>query len=207
MKTIIITGPSGSGKTYISKKLSKLFNNTIVIKTDSYYKDNIFIRFLSIFQHDIYDRILSLKKNEIMKTLKSIHNKDSSITSYKYNFKRKDSSKSKVRINHEGENQFLILEGIFAHRLALNYNDTINIVCAEEKEICFKRRLKRDQLERGRETSEVSQKFDKSWYLFYKNVHRYLNYYDVFSMITQDKISYNKLVLKLQKEKKINLEK
>ena len=204
MKTIIITGPSGSGKSYISKKLAKLFNNTIVIKTDSYYKDNIFIRFISIFQHDIYDRLLSLKKNEIMKTLKSIYNKDSTITSYKYNFKRKDSSKSKVSINYEGENQFLILEGIFSHRLDLNYNETINIVCAEKKEICFKRRLKRDQLERGRENSEVNQKFVKSWHLFYKNSHRYLNSYDVFSIITQEKISYNKLILKLQKEKKIN---
>ena len=169
MKTIIITGPSGSGKSYISTKLSKLFNNTIVIKTDSYYKDNIFIRFISIFQHDIYDRLLSFKKNDIMNTLKSIYNKDSTITSYKYNFKRKYSSKTKVSINYEGENQFLILEGIFAHRLDLKYNETINIVCAEEKEICFKRRLKRDQLERGRETSEVNQKFDKSWLLFYNN--------------------------------------
>ena len=202
MKTIIITGPSGSGKSYISKKLSKLFNNTIVLKTDSYYKDNIFIRFLSKCQNDIYDRPFSFKKNEIMKTLKCIHNKDRSITSYKYNFKRKDSSKSKVNINYEGGNQFLILEGIFAHRLDLNYKETINIVCAEEKGVCFKRRLKRDQLERGREINDVHQKFDMSWYLFYKNVHRYLNYNDVFSISTQDKISYNKLILKLEKEKK-----
>ena len=72
MKTIIITGPSGSGKSYLSKKLSKLFNNTIVLKTDSYYKDNIFIRFLSIFQHDIYDRPLSIKKKEIKRILKSL---------------------------------------------------------------------------------------------------------------------------------------
>ncbi len=204
MKTIIITGPSGSGKSYLSKKLSKLFNNTIVLKTDSYYKDNIFINFLSICQHDIYDRPFSFKKNEIMKTLKCIYNKDRSITSYKYNFKRKDSSKSKVNINYEEGNQFLILEGIFAHRLDLNYKETINIVCAEEKGICFKRRLKRDQLERGREINEVYQKFDMSWYLYYKHVHRYLNYNDVFSISTQDKISYNKLVLKLEKEKKIN---
>ena len=48
MKTLIITGPSGSGKSYLTKNISKLFNNTIVIKTDSYYKDNIFIKFLSI---------------------------------------------------------------------------------------------------------------------------------------------------------------
>jgi len=62
MIKIVITGPSGSGKTYLSIKLSKLFDNSIVIKTDSYYRDNILIRFLSIFLYDIYDRLLSIKK-------------------------------------------------------------------------------------------------------------------------------------------------
>ena len=47
MKTIVITGPSGSGKSYLSNKLSKLFNNSIVIETDSYYRDNILIKYLS----------------------------------------------------------------------------------------------------------------------------------------------------------------
>ena len=60
MKTLIITGPSGSGKSYLSKRISKVFNNTIVIKTDSYYKDNIFIKFLSLIQYDIYDRLYFL---------------------------------------------------------------------------------------------------------------------------------------------------
>ncbi len=202
MKTIIITGPSGSGKSYLSKKISKLFTNTIVIKTDSYYKDNIFIRFLSTFKYDIYDMPLSFKKKEIKKTLKSIHNKERLISFYKYDFKTKHSSKSKVNINYENENQFLILEGIFAHRLDLNYKETINIVCKEEKGICFKRRLKRDQLERGREISEVYKKFDKSWYLFYENVQKYLNYYNVFSICTLDKLTYNKLIVNLQDEKK-----
>jgi len=204
MKTIIITGPSGSGKSYLSKKISKSFNNSIVIKTDSYYKDNIFIKFLSIFQYDIYDRPISFMKNEIKKTIRSIHNKERLISFYKYDFKRKDSKKSKVSINYEGDSQFLILEGIFAHRLDLNYKETINIVCEEEKQICFKRRLKRDQSERGRGTSEVFNKFDKSWHLFYENVQKYLNYYKVFSISTLDKVSYNKLVEKLLNEKKIN---
>ena len=95
MKTIIITGASGSGKSYLSRKISKLFNNTIVIKTDSYYKDNIFIRFLSRLQYDIYDRPMSIKKNEIKKTLRSLHNKDRLISFYKYDFKRKHSSNQK----------------------------------------------------------------------------------------------------------------
>ena len=48
MKTIIITGPSGSGKSFLSNKLVKIFPDTIVIKTDYYYKDSKFIKFLSI---------------------------------------------------------------------------------------------------------------------------------------------------------------
>ncbi len=201
MKTIIITGPSGSGKSYLSKKISKLFNNTIVIKTDSYYKDNIFIKFLSIFQYDIYDRPISFKKSEIKKTLRSLHNKDRLISFYNYDFQRKKSSKTEENINYEGDNQLLILEGIFAHRLDLNYNETINIVCEEEKDICFKRRLKRDQLERGRDSREVNKKFNKSWYLYYENVQKYLNNFEVLSINPLDMISYDQLVLYLQKQK------
>ena len=201
MKTLIITGPSGSGKSYLSKKISKLFNNTIVIKTDSYYKDNIFIKFLSIFQYDIYDRPISFKKSEIKKTLRSLHNKDRLISFYNYDFQRKKSSKTEENINYEGDNQLLILEGIFAHRLDLNYNETINIVCEEEKDICFKRRLKRDQLERGRDSREVNNKFNVSWYLFHENVQNYLNNFEVLSINPLDMVSYNQLVLYLQKQK------
>ena len=201
MKTLIITGPSGSGKSYLSEKISKLFNNTIVVKTDSYYKDNIFIKFLSIFQYDIYDRPISFKKSEIKKTLRSIHNKDRLISFYNYDFQRKKSSKKEENINYEGDNQLLILEGIFAHRLDLNYNETINIVCEEEKDICFKRRLKRDQLERGRDSREVNNKFNISWYLFHENVQNYLNNFEVLSINPLDMISYDQLVLYLQKQK------
>ena len=200
MKTLVITGPSGSGKSYLSKKISKLFNNTIVIKTDSYYKDNIFIKFLSIFQYDIYDRPISFKKSEIKKTLRSLHNKDRLISFYNYDFQRKKSSKSEGSINYEGDNQLLILEGIFAHRLDLNYNETINIVCEEEKDICFKRRLKRDQLYRGRNIREVNKKFNKSWFLFYKHINNYINRNKVMVLDPVNKISYDKLILNLQKK-------
>ena len=200
MKTIVITGPSGSGKSFLTNTLSKLFNNSIVIRTDSYYKDNLFIRFISIFLYDIYDRPFSIKKNEIMKTIKSIYNKDSIISFYKYDFKRKKSLHSKISINYNECNQFLILEGIFAHRLDLNYQETINIVCEEQKELCFKRRLKRDLQERGRDRREVYKKFNKSWDLFNENIQSYLNNYKVMSINPLDMISYNKLVLKLQKK-------
>tara|TARA_B100001250_G_C19727650_1_gene756873 strand:+ start:640 stop:1254 length:615 start_codon:yes stop_codon:yes gene_type:complete len=204
MRTIVITGPSGSGKSFLANRLANLFHNSIIIKTDSYYRDNIFIRFLSLFLCDIYDRPLSIKQNEIKKTIRSIHNKDRMISSYKYDFKRKHSSQSKTSINYKGDNQILILEGIFAHRLNLNYQETINIVCEDAKVICFKRRLKRDKIERGRDSSEVYKKFNKSWYLFYKNVKRYLKNYKVLSIDPKDKLSYNKLVFNLQNQKKDN---
>ena len=204
MITIVITGPSGSGKTYLSNKLNKLFDNSIVIKTDSYYRDNIFIRFLSIFFYDIYDRPLSINKKELKNALTAIHNKDKLITFYQYDFKRKQSSYSKKSIKYKGENQFLILEGIFAHRLDLNYQETINIICDEKKDICFKRRLIRDKLERNRNTSEVNRKFTRSWNLFYKNIIRYIDLNRKISLNPVDKISFDKLVDYLQNISKKN---
>ena len=198
MITIVITGPSGSGKTYLSNKLSKVFDNSIVIKTDSYYRDNILIRFLSIFLNDIYDRPISIMKNEIKNTLRSINKKDRFIPIYKYDFKRKYSSQSKTRIKYKSDNQLLILEGIFAHRLELNYKKTTNIICQEQKNICFTRRLKRDLSERNRDDREVYKKFNKSWNLYYKNVKHYLKTNNVLSINSQDEISINKLVLHLK---------
>ena len=204
MITIVITGPSGSGKSYLSNKLYKLFNNSIVIKTDSYYRDNIFIRFLSMCFYDIYDRPLSINKKELKNTLIALHNKVKLITLYQYDFKRRQSSHSKKIINYKGDNQFLILEGIFAHRLDLNYQDTINIICEEKKDICFNRRLIRDKLERNRNTSEVKRKFTRSWNLFYKNVRGYLDINRKILLYPVDKISYDNLVNYLQKVSKKN---
>ena len=150
MKTIVITGPSGSGKSILANKLLEIFDDTIVLKTDSYHRDNILIRLLSIFIFDIYDRLISLKKVEIKITFFSIYNKEKFISFSNYDFKKKQGSQSKIRINYTNENQFLILEGVFSHRLDLNYQKAINIVCEEKKEICFKRRLKRDLLERDK---------------------------------------------------------
>tara|TARA_Y100001968_G_C19309216_1_gene693246 strand:- start:100 stop:720 length:621 start_codon:yes stop_codon:yes gene_type:complete len=198
MKTIIITGQSATGKSFLTNKLSKIFKNSIVIKTDSYYRDNILIKLLSIFRFDIYDRILSFKRKEIMQTIYNLYNKTRVITSYSYDFKKKKSKQTRVRVNYNGENQFLILEGIFAHRLDLNYKETINILCIDEKEICFKRRLKRDQRERGRNIIEVNKRFSQSWYLFYKNIKTFINSSEVIKINPVDQISYDKLIINLK---------
>jgi len=198
MKTIVITGPSGSGKTFLSNKLSKIFDNTIIINTDSYYRDDFYIKLLSIFSNDIYDRIISIKDKYLMKTITSIYNQEEYGTFYNYDFFRKRSSQSKIQINYINNNSFLIVEGIFSHRLDLDYENTINILCKEKKEICYERRLKRDKIERGRNIKEVNNKFSKSWDIYSKYLSKFLIKYKVISFNTADNKSYKQLISKLK---------
>ena len=198
MRTIVITGPSGSGKTYLSNKLSKLFKNSIIIKTDSYYRDNLYIKLLSIFIYDIYDRFISIKDKCLIKTINSIYNKDDYLTFYNYDFRNKLSSQLKRQVQYQNKNNFIILEGIFAHRLDIDYEKTITILCNEEKEICYQRRLIRDKIERGRSIKEVNRKFSLSWNIYYKNLAKFLNSNNVIPINTFDKTSLRKLIYKLQ---------
>ena len=198
MKTIIITGPSGSGKTYLSKKLSKLFENSIVINTDSYYRDNLYIKLLSIFIYDIYDRYISIKDKCLRKTIFSIYNNEQYAIFHNYDFRSKRSTQTKKQINYPNINRFLILEGIFAHRLDLNYEQTINILCKEKKELCYQRRLQRDKIERGRNIAEVNSKFSKSWDIYSKNLTLFLNRNNIIPINIDDKTNYQLLISKLK---------
>ena len=197
MKIIIITGPSGSGKTFLSKKLEELLDNSIVIKTDSYYRDDLLIKILSIFADDIYDRFISIKNKEIIRTIRSLYNNERYACFYNYDFTRKISSNSRREIECINKNRFIILEGIFSHRLDINYKETINIVCNENKEICYERRLKRDQMERKRNKIEINKRFTKSWDLYYRHLKEYLNSNQVISLRTSDKICFEQLIIKI----------
>ena len=200
MKTIVITGPSGSGKTFLTNKLTKYLDNTVIINTDYYYRDNIYIKLLSFFIYDIYDRIISIKKKEITQTINSIYNKEKIIKLQKYNFKSKKTIRYIRELNYPNKEFFIILEGIFSHRLDLNYKKTFNIICIDKKDICYKRRLKRDKVERCRNSIEVNKKFNRSWNLYYNNLSRYINSNHVISLNTLDKISFEKLIDKLKKD-------
>ena len=194
MKIIIITGPSCSGKTKLSKDLLKLFKDSFLIKTDSYYRDDILIKIKSIFIDDIYDRLISIKNKAISKTISSIIQKDNTAIFYNYDFRTKNSSRILKNINHSYNSRFLIIEGIFSHRLDLNYNETINIICKENKEICYQRRLIRDKKERDRNINEVNRKFDKSWDLYYKELENYINNNKVIRVNTSNRKSLGKLI-------------
>tara|TARA_Y100001968_G_scaffold275733_1_gene269614 strand:- start:488 stop:1093 length:606 start_codon:yes stop_codon:yes gene_type:complete len=194
MKIIIITGPSCSGKTRLSQDLQKLFKDSFSIQTDSYYRDDMLIKIKSIFINDIYDRLKSIKTTAISKTISSIIQKDNSVILYKYDFRTRHSSRILKNIKHSHNRPFLIIEGIFSHRLDLNYSDTINIICEENKEICYQRRLIRDEKERGRNKMEVNSKFDKSWDLYYKELENYINNNKVIKVNTSNRKSLDKLI-------------
>ena len=200
MKTIVITGPSGSGKSFLSNKLSKLFDNSILLKTDSYYRDNILIRFLSTFIFDIYDRPLSIKKNELKKTIEAIYMRRNQIKCFQYDFIKKQSSHSIKNISNKGKNQILILEGIFSHRLDLNYSNTVNILCNEDKGLCLKRRLRRDKSNRGRSQGEIIKRFNRAWNLYYINLKPYVNHNEVINLNTSNKINYKNLIYKINNQ-------
>ena len=195
MKIIVITGPSGSGKTFLANKLSKDLNNSFIIKTDSYYRDNLLIKILTLYINDIYDRLISIKSKALLKTIKSIYNNEKLIAFHNYDFKSKRSSKS--RRKNQNNINFLIVEGIFSHRLNLNYKKSINIVCNQKKEICFQRRLIRDEIERGRNKKEVTKRFKKSWDLFFKHLNNYRNTNRIYEINSIDDKLYKNLIYKI----------
>ena len=200
MKTIVITGPSASGKSYLASKIANNFKYSLVIKTDSYYRDNIFIKILSKLILSIYDRIISIKKIEIIRTIESISKKEKYIKFYSYDFKKRRSSHEIKEIEINNDNMLIILEGIFAHRLNIDYNKTINIRCNGNKEICYERRIRRDKLERGENEKEVNNKFDKSWILYNRYINKYMISNQVYEVNPFNRISYKKLITKLNND-------
>jgi len=195
MKLIVLTGPSGSGKTILGEKFANSLDSSLLIKTDSYYRDDLLIKLLSIFFYDVYDRIISIKYKKLKQTINSLIKKEKHAIFYNYDFRNKKSSK---QIRDVKKFSFIILEGIFAHRLDLNYKDTINIICNQNKEVCLNRRIARDQLERGRNLKEVSLKFNKSWYLYFKNLKKFKEQNKVISLRSDDDALYEKIINKLE---------
>tara|TARA_Y100001968_G_scaffold101772_1_gene91739 strand:+ start:4987 stop:5616 length:630 start_codon:yes stop_codon:yes gene_type:complete len=197
MQLIVITGPSGSGKTFLSKRIATLFENSIIINTDSYYKDNLLIKLISKFKYDIYDRLISIKYKELINTINSIENKEEHVYLYDYDFKSKVSRRFIKHIkNHK--DKIIILEGIFSHRLKLNYKNAINIVCNEKKEICYHRRVNRDKLERAREIKEINNRFIRSWDLYHHNSNRYTTNNTIILVSPDNELSYKKLIRRIK---------
>jgi len=134
--------------------------------------------------------------------LSSISKKEKKSKYYSYDFKRKLSTNSKKDNKYIYKSKFLILEGIFSHRLDLDYSNSINIICKERKDICYKRRLIRDIKERKRDTNEIIKRFDKSWNLYHQHLNKYIKNNKVIYLNQLDLNSYEKLINNIKNQGK-----
>ncbi len=212
MNLIIISGPSGSGKSYLAESICKKFKNINIIKTDSYYRDNLMIKILSLKFNDIYDRIISIKSKELIYTLTSILNREELIYSYNYDFRSKKSTKKLIRINiNDYTNPIVILEGIFSHRLMNKFKTNIfmKILCIEDKNLCFERRIRRDVIQRGRQRKEVEERFNRSWEIFHNQSSNFKKDKEIVYLNKKDESQYNNIInriesLNLETKKKVD---
>ena len=177
MKLIIISGPSGSGKTTLSKQILKKMKDGIILNTDNYYKTGIISLILSKLITSYFDRKLSFNFNIFKKDLDFILKNGFSNFNYIYDFK----SKSVQKIYQKTKNiRFVIIEGIFVKEVlrTASKKNCILIKLKTSKQICMKRVIKRDFIERGKSKVHAEKDFIKAWELFYKNdkKHKARNY-------------------------------
>ena len=167
MKIIIITGPSGSGKTSLARKLMDELDNCHIISTDDFYKTGRVSNLLSIIVSSYYDRKISHNSKLLRETINKILINKEINYSYKYDFikKRTEIANKKPMLIKN-----LIIEGIFTLELLQFFtkNDYLLIKLKINREICMKRIIVRDYIERGKRKHISINNFLKAWNI-YKN--------------------------------------
>ncbi len=167
MKIIIITGPSGSGKTSLARKLKFELTHCHLISTDDFYRTGRISNLLSKFIESYFDRKISHNSRLLRKTINNILKNKEINYSYKYDFIKKS---TKIIYKKSLYIENLIIEGIFSQELLkfLSKNDYLLIRLKINKEICMKRILERDNIERGKSKRKSIKDFLKAW-IIYKN--------------------------------------
>ena len=158
MFIIGITGGTGSGKTTIINKVNKLFNqsNIGLLSSDSYYKDNSNLNFSERdkLNYDTPDAIDFDLLNNHIRLLKT--GQDINVPHYCFS--------THLRLNTSTlfkPKKILIIEGILilsnrTLRDQIDYN--VFLDCSRDTR--FRRRLKRDINERGRNYEDVIKLFE-----------------------------------------------
>ena len=198
MKLVIISGPSGSGKTTLAKKLLKNLKDGIVLNTDNYYKTGIISQILSKTLVCYFDRKISFNYKLFKDNLEFILKNGFSNFSYVYDFQKK----SVKKVYKSTKNiKFIIVEGIFGKEILkfFSSNSCILIKLKTKKKSCFKRVIKRDFLERGKNKNLAKRDFLKAWELFYKNKNKKNKNIYLKKIIIKNKSDINSLPKKLSK--------
>tara|TARA_B100000073_G_C23728409_1_gene570018 strand:- start:663 stop:1259 length:597 start_codon:yes stop_codon:yes gene_type:complete len=165
MKIIFITGASGSGKTTLSNKLSELLYNSIVLRTDNYYKIGYRSLLLSLFIKSYFDKIISLDKVLFFNDLNRIIEKKEVSHFYRYDF----ITKKRLKFNNKiSDLKYLLIEGIFSQEI-LKESNLLNCLLIKlnlKKEICLKRIMARDQKERGKNKEKSINDFHNGYFVY-----------------------------------------
>jgi uridine kinase len=157
MITIGVCGGTGSGKTTFVKKITSLFTKEecISLSLDSYYKDTSNVSFEAKskinFDHPnaidfdlLIQNLIDLKKGKIIKQPV-------------YSFKVHNRTKKSIKIEPK---KVIFVEGILAYsnKELLKLFD-LKIFIDIEEAVRLQRRIVRDAIERGRDESEVRERF------------------------------------------------
>ena len=158
MKLIFISGPSGSGKTTLSNQIIEKIKNSIILRTDNYYKTDFKSRLLSKFLKNYFDRSISFNYKLFKKDFNFIIKNGISINERSYNFEKK---KINNLVNEINNINFLIIEGIFAREfLSTLYNQNYSFLELKiNKNECMNRVVKRDIKERGKAKKQAKDDF------------------------------------------------
>ena len=167
MKLIFISGPSGSGKTTLSNQIKEKFKNSIILRTDNYYKTGLESRLLSKFLKGYFDRSISFNYKLFNKDFKYIIKNGTSIKERSYDFERKKINKI---FNETNNINVVIIEGIFAKEFARKFcnQDYYFLELKINKNDCMKRVVERDIKERGKSKKKAEEDFLKSWDVYYE---------------------------------------
>jgi uridine kinase len=168
IKLIFITGASGSGKTTIAARIPKRYptNPCCIISMDDYYRsqDNVPMHERKLKNYDnpksveldlLREHLLQLKFGEVIN--KPI---------YDYKAHNRLSLTEKIDPNNF---DYIIVEGIFAlHPIICDLAD-LTVYVHTDKTICLKRRLERDQKERGRSESDIIRQYQTQVFPMFVN--------------------------------------
>ena len=167
MKLIFISGPSGSGKTTLSNQIIEKIKNSIILRTDNYYKTGLESILLSKFLKGYFDRRISFNYKLFYKDFKYIIKNGTSINERSYDFEKK---KINNLINETNNINILIIEGIFAKEFArtLHNHNYLFLELKINKNDCMKRVVQRDKKERGKSKKQAKEDFLKSWNIYYQ---------------------------------------
>ena len=167
MKLVFISGPSGSGKTTLSNQLIVKIKNSIVLRTDNYYKTGLQSKLLSKFLESYFDRSISFNYKLLKKDFYYILKNGNLINERSYDFEKKIVNNF---LNEKNNIKFVIIEGIFTKEFASTLcNQNYYFLELKINKIdCMKRVIKRDLKERGKDKKQAENDFLKSWDIYYE---------------------------------------